>query len=284
MGLELLPFGFDEVLRHRQIAIPTVWPPGEADRAQLSGAFDRYLDEGGFPEILGLSDVDRFRVLRDYVDVVLFRDVVERHQATNVPALRRIVHRLASAPASAMSAHKLYNDLRSQGIAVSKDTLYAYLDHVEDAFLGFRVPILTESERVRATNPMKSYPIDVGLARAHSPRPEPGHLLETAVYLELRRRGGDIAWFRTRGGHELDFVVRGGPGDLFRASVALVQVCDELDDPATRTRELRALGEAMGELGISEATVVTRRRAEDVRLDSGMVRIVPAWEWFLRGA
>jgi len=275
MTTEVLPFALDEVLRHRGQTVPERWPPGEAGRAVLQAAADRYLEEGGFPEVLGLAEPERHRVLRDYVDVVLFRDVIERHGATNAHALRRIVRRLASSPASLLSVHKLHRDLRSSGVAVGKDTLYQMVEHVEDAYLAFRVPILTTSERVRASNPVKTYVIDTGLARAFAATAEPGHLLENAVYLELRRRGGDIAWMRTRSGFEVDFVVQRG------ARRQLVQVCADPGTDAARARELRALDEGMAELDVDEATVITRLHEERATVASGAVRFVPAWRWLV---
>jgi len=275
LGLEVLPFGFDEVLLHGGVDLPDRWPPAEGQRAQLQHAFDSYLHTGGFPEVLGLAEPERLRVLRDYVDVVLFRDVVERHGAGNIPALRRVVRRLAGGPGTMLSVHRFYNDLRSQGLGVGKDTLYAYFEQVEEAYLGFRVPVWSDSERVRASNPQKTYAIDPALARAYSPRSESGHLLENAVYLELRRRGGEISWLRTRSGFEVDFVV-------VRAEQALlVQVCWDPTELDVRERELRALSEAMEETGVREATIVSRLHREEVVMSAGVVRIVPAWTWFL---
>ena len=273
--LELLPFSLDEVLAHAGTAVHGPWPPPEAGRAALQQALDRYLEVGGFPEVVGLDGPSRVQMLRNYVDVVLFRDVVERHGATNIPALRRIVRRLVSAPATQLSVHRFHNDLKSAGVTVGKDTLYAYIEHVEDACLAFRVPMWTESERVRSANPPKTYVVDPGLAHAWSARPQPGHQLENVVYLELRRRGGDIAWMRTKSGFEVDFVISGHQG------VSLVQACYELHEPETRARELRALSEAMAETGIREATIVTRLESEEIQLSSGVVHVVPAWAWLL---
>lgn len=272
---EVLPFGLDEVLLHRGEALPRRWPVGTRRRAALAHALDTYLEQGGFPEVQSLRPAERTRILRDYVDVVLFRDIVERHPGTNVPALRQLVRRLCGAPATALSVNKVYNDLRSQGIAVGKDAVHELVEHVEDAYLAFRVPIFTASERVRATNPAKTYCIDPGLARGFSSRTEPGHLLENAVYLELRRRGGEIAWLRTRGGFEVDFVVRTPDG------LSLVQVCADPSGEA-RERELRALAEAMDEHGVRSSTIVTLGHAEEVALPAGTVRMVPGWEWLLR--
>lgn len=273
---EVLPFGFDEVLAHRGVAVPRRWPVGDRTRAVLARSLDRYLEEGGFPEILDRDGAERTRILRDYVDVVLFRDVVERHAGTNVPALRALVRRLCGRPASTFTVHRFHADLRSQGIGVSKDTLHAAVSHVEDAYLAFRVPIDSESERVRASNPHKTYPIDPGLARVFAARAEVGHLLETVVYLELRRRGGEIAWARTRSGFEVDFVIR-HPG-----GTAVVQACADPTGPA-RERELRALAEVVEELDLDAATVVTLHHSETLELGGRTVEMIPAWRWLLEG-
>jgi len=91
------------------------------------------------------------------------------------------------------------------------------------------------------TNPRKAFPIDMGLIPVFDPtgRPNIGHALETAVLLELERRGAQTSYVRTAGGFEVDFLARypSGGRDLF-------QVCANLDAPATREREIRALLEA----------------------------------------
>lgn len=95
------------------------------------------------------------------------------------------------APAGLFSLHRLYNAMKSQGLRVSKDTLYEAMAHLEDAFLVFTVPLDTPSTARRSANPRKAYPIDTGLAAAHSfsTAKNIGHLLESVVYLELCRRG-----------------------------------------------------------------------------------------------
>jgi uncharacterized protein len=63
-----------------------------------------------------------------------------------------------------------------------------------------------------------------------------GHALETAVLLELKRRGAHTSYLRTADGFEVDFLVRYPEGNE-----ELIQVCANLDAPATRERETRAL-------------------------------------------
>ncbi|MFH1467393.1 MAG: ATP-binding protein [Pseudomonadota bacterium] len=280
LSAELLPFSFREYLVHHHIDPPERWPATTQQRALLAHHMGRYLLGGGFPEVQGLDARLRARILQDYVDGVLFRDVVERHEVTNVAALRYLVRRLVKDPAAAFSVNRFFNDLKSQGFRVSKDTLHAYLAHLEDAFLVFPVSIHARSERGRMVNPRKIYLADPALAVAHSfdAGADHGHLLENLVYIELRRRGYEVGYVRTSSGYEVDFLARrAGERPL------LVQVCTEMSDPAVVRRELRALEEALREYGLESAVVVTLNEEGRAEVRGHEVLWRPAWEWLVRG-
>lgn len=236
------PFSFREALRH-QGREPEKPPQRltKSERSHLEKALLDYLQAGGFPVAQGLAMRDRQELLKGYVDVVLLRDVIERHAVSHPVALRWMVRQLLGNPAGAFSVNKFYGDLKSQGIAVAKDTLHSYLAHLEDAFLLRTLSIATDSERRRMVNPRKAYPIDPGLIPVfdRSGKINLGHALETCVLLELDRRGAEVSYVHTPGGREVDFLARYPTG-----REELVQVCASLDDTATREREIRALIEA----------------------------------------
>lgn len=277
IATEIFPFSFREALTHRGVRFTRGRRPGKRARSEIDNAVRDYLTRGGFPEIQDLDDRTRVRVLQDYLDAVILRDVVERHHESNTVALRRLIRQLMQAPASLVSVNKIYNDFRSQGVAVSKDKLYELEDHLEDAYLVFRAPIHTDSERVRQSNPQKSYPIDTGLVTACANRPYVGlgQLLETCVFLHLRRSGDAIAYFRHDDGTEVDFVVEGHGGRR------LIQVSADVTSGDTRKRELRALEAAMQRFGLKEGTLVTLTAEESVRVQSGTIRILPAGPWLV---
>jgi predicted AAA+ superfamily ATPase len=281
LSTEILPFSFAEALHHAGLEPPEVWPPGAQTRSALEHRFERYLETGGFPEVQEIPSELRVRVLQEYVDVVIFRDIVERHGVDNLPALRYLERSLLASPAGKFSVSKLFNDLKSQGIKVGKDTLYEYLSHLEDSFLLFTVSLASPSLRARQVNPRKCYPIDPALAAAVSFRASEdlGHLLETAVYLELRQRGRSLSYVMTRSGYEVDFLAEDSQG-----SRELIQVCADLESSSTRQRELRALEEAMKETACESATVVTLREEGSAEIGGRTVRIVPAWRWLLEAA
>ena len=61
----------------------------------------------------------------------------------------------------------------------------------------------------------------------------------------------------------------------------LVQVCESLEEPQTRKREIVALSEAMAELGLSTGTIVTRNEDERIETGGGTIEVVPAWRFLL---
>lgn len=283
-AVELLPFSYRESLRHLGLEPPEA-EPGSRQRSRLEAQLLAYLECGGFPDVQGLDAEKRIQVLQDYVELVVVRDVVERHAHSQVAAVRAFAAALLQSSGRLFSVNKLYNDLKSRGVEVGKDTLYALLDELADAFLLFPVEIFRRSLRARQVSPKKAYAIDPGLAFAvsHALSQDVGARLETAVYLECRRRlgrarEGAISYYVTRGGHEVDFVL----GDIAEPHVSeLVQVCADLSDAQTRAGELRGLTEAMSELGVAQATIVTLHERESVSVAAGVVDVVPAWRWLL---
>ncbi len=242
MEVMVYPFSFRESLRHAGHEPTVAWERlGSPDRAAIDAALRRYMDEGGFPEAQRADRADRLALLKGYVDVMVLRDVIERHDVSNPHALRWLQRHLLSTPGGSFSVKKLYDVLRSQGVAVAKDTLHAYLDHLQDAFLVRTISMHSTSERQRMINPRKAYPIDPGLIPLYerTGREHRGRALETVVLLELERRGYDVDWVRTDAGFEVDFIAQKGGEDPLLVQVCLDSVADD-----TWEREVRALVDA----------------------------------------
>ncbi len=273
------PFSFEEALRHRGQAVPAR-PDflAAAERSALERAFLDYLAAGGFPEAQGLDAATRQRLLSDYVDVAMLRDVVERHGVSNVAGLRWLVRHLLGTAAGLFSVEKFYAALRSQGLSISKDTVHQLLGYLEDCFLVRTVWVEAASERQRMVNPRKAYPVDPGLIQVfdRTGRANLGHALETAVLVELERRGMRVTYVRTPQGHEVDFLARRPTGED-----ELIQVCADATDAATAERELRALDEA-GRL-YPKATKRLLTLTRDALPPGAPPEIVaqPAYEWML---
>jgi uncharacterized protein len=255
MEILIHPFSFREALRHEGQEPDLPWERlSPADRILIDARLRTYLKEGGFPEAQQSDQRDRLDLLKGYVDVMVLRDIIERHSASNPQALRWLQRYLLSTPGGKFSMKKLYDSLRSQGVPVSKDTIYGYLDHLQDAFLIRTIGMHSHSERQRMANPRKAYPIDPGLIPIYTRlgREHEGRALETALLLELERRGYEIDWLRSPGGWEIDFFAqRTGEVPL------LIQVSLDTADPGTWEREVRALEDAKVAYPDAEAKLIT---------------------------
>lgn len=279
MATVIRPFSFREFLRHggeEPAQEPRRWKP--AERSLAERRFREFLLEGGFPEVQGLAAPLRVELLQGYVDTVLFRDIVERHGVSQVAALRWLVRQCLRNPAGSFSVHRLHQDLRAQGHAVGKDAVHAMLGHLLDAFLLSAVPLATDSERQRNSNPRKIYPADPGFIRTFdaSGRANVGHALETAVLNELERRGAEVGYVKTAGGLEVDFRAR-HPG----AGEELIQVCADPAAPGVLSRELRALTEAAREHPRAGKRLLVLDRDALVGIQAPGVEVQPAYEWLL---
>jgi predicted AAA+ superfamily ATPase len=276
------PFGFGEFLQHHGYAIPEDAGRLVArERAFLDHQFSVYLEVGGFPEAQGMEIADRRKLLQGYVDVVLLRDVIERHGVGNPIVLRWMVRRLLGNPAGHFSITKFAADLKSQGIPAGREMLYQFLEHFEDTFLVASLQLATDSEKRRQVNPRKVYPADTGLIPVfdRSGKSNAGHALEVAVFHELQRRGDSVGYWKTAEGREVDFAVTTATGER-----ELIQVCVSLDDAETRERELRALQEACTEFSDARPFILTlESRLPYPEMPAG-VAVLPVWEWILRGS
>ncbi len=251
----IFPFSFEEYLRHHRKETPKRLDLLSAnERSALQGALREYLVTGGFPEAQGLDAKTRYQLLLDYVDVAMLRDVVERHRVSNVVSLRRLVRHLLGNPGGLFSVEKFHAALKSQGLPVSRDTLHELLGFLEDCFLIRISWIEGASERRRMVNPRKVYPVDPGLIPVfdRSGRSNLGHALETAVRIELERRGLESFYVRTKDGFEVDFLARSPEG-----SEALIQVCLDLAETGVMEREVRGLLSAAQEYPRAALKIVT---------------------------
>lgn len=252
---EVWPFSFKEFLSARHEAIPN----GILSQAQqnfLSKQLLDYFEIGGFPGITHEDKIIRNKILQEYVDVVIYKDIIERNSLTNPALIKYMILYLLKNYATNFSINKFYHDLKSQGYIVGRSTLYDYLSYIEDAYLTFSVPLYSESIRKTQSNPKKIYAIDSGLTQAISVgiNDNYGRILENLVFLDLRRRGDIIYYYLTKNRHEVDFFTKSLDGKLHLYQVAL-----DISEEKTVAREQRALTEAEAELGITGEIITLKK-------------------------
>ncbi|MCB9630411.1 MAG: ATP-binding protein [Sandaracinaceae bacterium] len=176
----------------------------ELRTARPKATLEDFLRDGGFPEPLELPEGDMLR--RQYFHDIVERDIRERLAARSSRPIRQVVQMAYEAAGSELSMRRV-----AAAVGIATDTAGSYLDACEAAYLLFQVPYFATSERKRAQRNRKVYPIDTGLRRVviTPGSADRGKSLECATQLVLRRRFGEVMYWRGDGG-EVDFVVQEG--------------------------------------------------------------------------
>jgi predicted AAA+ superfamily ATPase len=276
LTVEIFPFSFVEFLRFHGFFTKRPKTLGTRNASILRNAVKTYMDRGGFPEVQQLNRHLRLEVLQGYIDSVLLKDVIERHNVGNTTALKHLVRAVMMAPGGKFSVNKFFHTLKSMAVKCTKNNLYDYLDYLIDAFVFSKATIHTRSEKVRLVNPSKIYTIDTGLLNAMTLRhsTDYGPLLENMVFMHLRRKGREIEYIQTKDGYETDFFSR----DKINGKIQLIQVCWDLSDSQTFHRELRGLKSAMAQFDINTGTIVTW---DDETTIDDSIDVIPIWKWLL---
>lgn len=271
---EVFPLSFAEYLGFQGIE-PDLH--SSQSQALINRAFGQFLTQGGFPEVALLNDATiQRKLLTEYFDVMIYRDLIERYQERNVQALRFFLRRCIEGVTSPLSVAKIHNELKSAGFRISKDTLLNYLEQANAIYLLQMAYKHDPSLVRRELGDKKAYVIDNGIISAFSWRvgQDRGKLLENLVAMELRKHGVELLF--VKGALECDFVVQQPNGDLLP-----IQVCYELGDSATREREVAGLVAACRFCGVQQGLIVTREEAADWQIDGYEIKVFPVWQWAL---
>jgi predicted AAA+ superfamily ATPase len=269
---EIFPFSFKEYLRFKNIEVNL---NSSKSLSFIKHSFDEYLISGGFPETIGQEGSMQKRILSDYVNLIVYKDLIERYGITNTALLKHLIKYTFVNMATSVSITKLYNDFKSNGFKLGKETLFDYFGYLEEAYAIFSVPIFRSSVREEQRNPKKIYAIDNGLRAVYdaSFSPDYSKLYENLVFLALRSKTRDVYYIKER--QEIDFYcVIDGVKQLINVSV-------DISNPDTFEREINSLHEGMEFIGVDTSILITKDREGSQSVGDKLVLFIPLWKWLL---
>lgn len=260
--IKMLPLSFSEFIDFHGFEIKeTVSALGGTRKAlvdsngekySLDEAFNSYVRFGGMPGIADVGlDQEKALVLLDGVySSVIVRDVLEREkkrgrkQITDPVLLRKIILFLADNVGSNVSFSSIGNTLVNEGLieetgrngAPSTHTVQAYVGALLESYFFYDIKRFDIKGKEYLRTLGKYYIVDIGLRNyllGFRDR-DTGHILENVVYLELLRRGYDVAIGKVDN-TEVDFIASKADDKLY------VQVTESMKIEDVRTRELRPL-------------------------------------------
>lgn len=264
---------FQEYLKFKRVKVNKYT---ESGAAILANEFRAYCKEGGFPQVV-LTDgqSEKVKVLQSYFNTMLFRDMMEHyHISSPSEVVRYFLKRVMNNLTKPTSVNNIYNELKSQGMKVSKDSLYLWLDYACNIFLFHRVPKYTRSLVKERAMPAKYYVADTGLCNAVllSQSEDEGKALENIVYLMLERTiGVDGRIFYFFENSECDFVIQHGDNVS-----ELIQVCWELN-AQNREREVGGLCAAAEATHCRKCKIITFNQTDTLSAGDITIEVLPVW-------
>ena len=159
-------------------------------------AFEDYAFYGGMPLILSRpNDTAKIAYLTSLFNEVYIKDIVERKKIAREDILAQLLDLLCSSVGSLTNSKKIADTLRSKtGESISQNTVSAYIDHLEDAFLFSESKRFDIKGRKYFEFPYKYYCEDIGLrnVRIGFRQQEMTHIMENIIYNELIIRGFSV--------------------------------------------------------------------------------------------
>lgn len=271
-AIELLPFSFKDWCNYNKIAMS---PLTTKNVGLLVGAFDKYMRQGGFPELLYEHNHT------SYIDAlfhnIISQDIQKRFNVKYISTLEKLAsHILNISPAIIVK-----ENLQQLFGFRSHHTLGNYLSYLEQTYLMCTICKYSPKSKERVVAE-KAYVIDVAFMNMRENAyvgENLGWRLETVVYLELRRRkrvsGYDIYYFNN-GNSEADFVVCKG-----NVVTAVYQVSYDIEDSKTRKREVNGAVAAAKATRCSNVYILTDHQTETIVSDCVTINVLPVWQWIV---
>jgi len=261
------PFSFKEFLRARNFRIEKYMSSYEKNR--LLNLLNEYLVYGGYPEAV-IERERRMKILREIWDVTIARDIIDRWRIRNIRALKLLIRALRKS--REFSIHKFYRYLKSLGLRISKNTLYNYIEYLNDSLILYLLKKYSPSYKNIEMSIPKIFFVDNGLYMAEE---SISKLMENLVFMELRRRNyvenEKLFYWKNSFGREIDFIVLDGE---------LIQVCYELTYE-NRDREIKSLIKASKQLNYKKLRILTWNQEDTININNRKIEITPLWKWLI---
>ena len=272
--IELLPFSFKDWCNYNNV--PTT-PLTTKNTGLLMGAFNKYMEQGGFPELL--TERNHTGYIGSLFHNIITQDIQNRFNIKYTDSLERMAAHLLNTVPTIIVKDKLQELFGFK----SHHTLGNYLSYLMQTYLICTVSKYSAKSKERSVAE-KAYAIDVAFMNKRENAlagKNLGWRLETIVYLELRRRikteEEDIYYFNN-GNTEADFMVCDG-----NTVKSIYQVAYDISTPKTRRREINGAATAAKRTRCDNVYILTDHQTETIIHDNVNIKVMPVWEWIVTG-
>ena len=168
----------------------------ESSSKTISESWADYIVTGGIPLVARMQNVDEeIKYLENLVKETYLRDVVQRNGVRKEQALSETLQVVASSIGAPVNPRKLSNAFISHGYGeITSETVSRFIDYYSDAFLVSKAQKYNIKGKKYIDSLFKIYFEDIGVRNAllNFRQIEESHIMENAIYNELRYRGYNV--------------------------------------------------------------------------------------------
>ena len=261
------PFSFKEFLEFHKQDYYREYADNFSIKNKLIALFNKYLEQGGFPEAVICNDQD---ILKTYYQTILLKDVIDNNKIRNSFNLKQIAYFLITNATCFFS----YNNI-AKNLKIHENTVKEYVEYLKQSYLFDELKKYDFSLKKQNANKRKIYCADNGLISqiGFNFSKNNGCYLENLVFTELKRRKKERFYHSDK--YECDFVIKEG----LKIKEA-IQVCYELNSK-NQNRELNGLREAMTAYKLKKGIIVTYNQDKIIKENKKTIILIPAWRWLL---
>jgi len=274
LSIDVYPLSFKEYLDFQDIEVNSALEFVDK-KIILNRAFEGFIKDGGFPKLLSYDKEQKRELLTTYKDSILLKDIVARYKLKDFHILEEISAFILSNSGIIQSTNKLKNSFK-----ISFDMASSYLEYLQNAYMVFEIKKFDYSLKKQNANEKKYYSVDLGLSNLlRVPNLQTrGADLETIVFLELKRRGYKIYYYKTINDLEVDFIA-----EKDNKIQKLIQVTKSLKDEKTKKREFTSFTKIIDELQLNnvELLVISEDKSTDEIIDDKVVKVINILEWLV---
>jgi predicted AAA+ superfamily ATPase len=204
-------------------------------------SFRNYIFAGSFPASVFLEKEEQERsaeFLEGVISALIEKDIYQKHEIENKEAFQKIIDFLLDSTGSQVSPNSISKSLMREGIRIDSRTVDKYLSYLTETFMFYKANRYEIKGKGLLQTLNKYYAVDAGIRRVRLSRKRDddlGHMLESAVYLKLKRRYKNVFIGKVRD-KEVDFVAIKS-----NATPVYYQVSYNTSDEKTLEREISAL-------------------------------------------
>jgi len=275
----IFPLSFKEFLKFKNFEF-NINQLSTETKSKIINLYSEYLSFGGYPEIVLEKNKDeKLKILKTYFDLIIYKDLIDRYKIKNTKIIKWLINYFISSTTKEVSLNKIFLNLKSRKIKISKNTLYEYFSILEDSFFIFLLRKMSHSIKNEDISTPKIYLNDIGFLNLFSEE-DMGKKMENMVYLQLLREKEnsstkDVFYWKSLDNREVDFIIR-DKNKIIQA----IQVCYKITDE-NKDREINSLISCLESFNLKGGLILTNDLEKEEIILGKKIKFIPLWKWLL---